>query len=637
MSVLNMGTNTVARSNVTVQYVYRDKPVIIKHGDEFPSILDWKKEGRAEFNFVVTGEYDFKPNKKVPPTIDTSKFLLSQEYLGTNPFVVDTTEVSEDGKTIKCVVTDVDTLYYLGEWGCDWLLYNGIVPTPTETEKPMFNVTYNLKGCVLDVGELSYKKGETIFINLKSNEGTEFIDIPTMTMNGVTTDFNVHTKKVSCDWSGTCTGEMVVNALSKKPVTYHAIKEDLTNIISDNVDTELEEGTEKTITYNVKSDTYRIDSLTSNIGTVTISEDKKTATVTFVANEPISIVGVAKEYLIIQITGTFTNCTCNYSDGEEYSLEKPIIISADSGYQFLGDFYFAYKQWGVTEEGTFINEGVRLYYDENLSNAQFIKLNDNYNATLKPVEPVEPVSQFTNLYLTNKDELTLLSKERYQSIEGTTVDFGDYITNLYNTPFKIPSNIVGGKSDIILGSFKTSVSSNLLNSSKFIIDMGTIEVTEKYNNVYDYSNVMYILHLPYFDKIYLDSEYVVNQSIKIEYVFDIYTGSSTVNIYSSFIDSIIESRTNIIVGQIPFLQKQTNAVIGNITTVNKNNIVSPFIEVVRNIPYNVNTIFGGETIEYGVIGDYQGFTRCENVLLNSRATNTEKEEIIKLLNEGVIL
>lgn len=637
MSVLNMGTNTVARSNVTVQYVYRDKPVTIKHGDEFPSLLDWKKEGRAEFNFVVTGEYDFKPNKKVPPTIDTSKFLLSQEYLGTNPFVVDTTEVSEDCKTIKCVVTDVDTLYYLGEWGCDWLLYNGIVPTPTETEKPMFNVTYNLKGCILDIGELSYKKGETIFINLKSNEGTEFIDIPTMTMNGVTTDFNVHTKKVSCDWTGTCTGEMVVNALSKKLITYHAIKEDLTNIISDNVDTELEEGTEKTITYNVKSDTYRIDSLTSNIGTVTISEDKKTATVTFVANEPISIVGVAKEYPIIQITGTFTNCTCNYSGGEEYSLEKPIIISADSGYQFLGEFYFAYKQWGVTEEGTFINEGVRLYYDEDLSNTQFIKLNDNYNATLKPVEPVEPVSQFTNLYLTNKDELTLLSKERYQSIEGKTVDFGDYITNLYNTPFKVPSNIIGGESDIILGSFKTSVTSSLLISSKFIIDMGTIEVTEKYNNVYDYSNVMYVLHLPYFDKIYLDSEYVVNQSIKIEYVFDIYTGSATVNIYSSFIDSIIESRTNIIVSQIPFIQKQTNAVIGNITTVNKNNIVSPFIEVVRNIPYNVNTIFGGETIEYGVIGDYQGFTRCENVLLNSRATNTEKEEIIKLLNEGVIL
>ena len=167
--------------------------------------------------------------------------------------------------------------------------------------------------------------------------------------------------------------------------------------------------------------------------------------------------------------------------------------------------------------------------------------------------------------------------------------------------------------------------------------MGTIKVTEKYKNVYDYSNVMYILHLPYFDKIYLDSEYVVNQSIKIEYVFDIYTGSVTVNVYSSFIDSVIESRTNIVVSQIPFLQKQTHAVIGTITTVNKNNISSPFIEVVRNIPYNVDTIFGGETIEYGVIGDYTGFTRCENILLNSSATNIEKDEIIKLLNDGVIL
>jgi transcription elongation factor Elf1 len=389
--------------------------------------------------------------------------------------------------------------------------------------------------------------------------------------------------------------------------------------------------------YAFKDDNVSLTTGALNNASVTYSDDRKTLTLTGIIIDNLIVNVSADTDYTITITGTLKNCTCNYSNGEEYSLEKPIIISADSGYQFIGEFYFTYKQNGFTEEGTFINEGFRLYYDEDLSNAQVIELYDNYNATLKPVEPVEPVSQFTNLYLTNKDELTLLSKERYQSIEGTTVDFGNYITNLYNTPFKIPSNIVGGKSDIILGSFKTSVSSSLLISSKFIIDMGTIEVTEKYNNVYDYSNVMYVLHLPYFDKIYLDSEYVVNQSIKIEYVFDIYTGSTTVNIYSSFIDSIIESRSNIIVSQIPFIQKQTNAVIGNITTVNKNNIVSPFIEVVRNIPYNVNTIFGGETIEYGVIGDYEGFTRCENVLLNSRATNTEKEEIIKLLNEGVIL
>ena len=415
----------------------------------------------------------------------------------------------------------------------------------------------------------------------------------------------------------------------------------ITNCTSNLTGGEIEEGEQTiTLTRSGKNLFYQVPYLV--MGGLThnfiVSENLKSATITLTIDNDVEIYGIAEtKVLVIYDGATFNNCTCNYSDGEEYSLEKPIIISADSGYQFLGEFYFKYKQSALTQEGTFINEGVRLYYDEDLSNAQVIRLNDNYNATLKPVEPVEPVSQFTNLYLTNKDELTLLSKERYQSIEGTKVDFGDYITNLYNTPFKIPSDIVGGESDIILGSFKTSVTSSLLISSKFIIDMGTIEVTEKYNNVYDYSNVMYVLHLPYFDKIYLDSEYVVNQSIKIEYVFDVYTGSATVNIYSSFIDSIIESRTNIIVSQIPFLQKQTNSVIGNITTVNKNNIVSPFIEVVRNIPYNVNTIFGGETIEYGVIGDYEGFTRCENVLLNSRATNTEKEEIIKLLNDGFIL
>ena len=367
-----------------------------------------------------------------------------------------------------------------------------------------------------------------------------------------------------------------------------------------------------------------------------ISEDLKSATITLPINNNIEIYGIAEiKTLITYNEATFNNCTCNYSDGEFYSPDKPITITANSGYQFVGEFTFNYAYLGY--RGKFINEGERLYCDKDLSNAISIQLDDNYSATVTPVEPVEPVSAFTNLYLTNKDELTLLSKERYQQMDNSTIDFGDYITNLYNTPFKVPLNIVGGSSNIVLGHFKTSVPSTLLTSSKFIIDMGTIKVTEKYKNVYDYSNVMYILHLPYFDKIYLDSEYVVNQTIKIEYVFDIYTGSATVNVYSSFIDSVIESRTNIIVSQIPFLQKQTHAVVGTITSVNKNNIDSPFIEVVRNIPYNVDTIFGGETIEYGVIGDYTGFTRCENILLNSSATNIEKDEIIKLLNDGVIL
>ena len=430
--------------------------------------------------------------------------------------------------------------------------------------------------------------------------------------------------------------------LNEPPTVKYNYTLNITNCTSNLTGGEIEEG-EQTITLTrTGTDNlfYQVPYLV--MGGLThnfiVSEDLKSATITLTIDNDVEIYGIAEtKVYIIYDNATFNNCTCNYSHGDVYSVEKPIIISANSGYQFIGDFHFNYVEDAYTNNAIFINEGDRLYYDGDLSKAEYITIDDNYNATLKPVEPVEPVSQFTNLYLTNKDELTLLSKERYQSIEGTTVDFGDYITNLYNTPFKVPSNIVGGKSDIILGSLKTSVSSSLLISSKFIIDMGTIEVPEKYNNVYDYSNVMYVLHLPYFDKIYLDSEYVVNQSIKIEYVFDIYTGSATVNIYSSFIDSVIESRTNIIVSQIPFIQKQTNAVIGNITTVNKNNIVSPFIEVVRNIPYNVNTIFGGETIEYGVIGDYKGFTRCENVLLNSRATNTEKEEIIKLLNEGVIL
>ena len=93
--------------------------------------------------------------------------------------------------------------------------------------------------------------------------------------------------------------------------------------------------------------------------------------------------------MVITYNGaTFNNCTCNYSDGEFYSPDKPITITANSGYQFIGEFGFSYAYLGY--RGKFINEGKRLYCDKDLSTAISISLDENYSATVTPVEPVEP-------------------------------------------------------------------------------------------------------------------------------------------------------------------------------------------------------------------------------------------------------
>lgn len=344
-----------------------------------------------------------------------------------------------------------------------------------------------------------------------------------------------------------------------------------------------------------------------------------------------------------------TNCTCNYNNGENYDTSKPFEIVGNNGAVFEGSFnYTCSDDYGETWNETFINEGNRLVPDlSNLSIkdtwedsgnvGNIITLNDNYIAIGGEV-PVE-TNEFTNIYLISNSELSELSKVRYTNIDGKLQDLGTFIVNLYKLPFILPSEIVvETKTDIMLGNNKVAVKSNLVNTDKLIIDFGDIEVAEKYHNIYDFINTSCILHLPYFDNIYIDVEYVIGQTINIKYVIDLYSGECSVNIYSSFLGDIMETRQSNIGQSIPFVQSNYNSVVGGLSSANKNLIEKPFLEVVRNIPYNKSSnVFGNNVVEYGKIADYQGYLQCDKIALETNATNQEQEEIKNILRNGVFI
>jgi len=350
--------------------------------------------------------------------------------------------------------------------------------------------------------------------------------------------------------------------------------------------------------------------------------------------------------IISYADGTFENCICNYADGEAYSEDKPFEIVGINGAVFEGNFVYGLRDldYGDYSTETFINEGNKLvpnfndygierYWKGNYS----IELKDNYIAIGGKV-PVE-TNEFTNIYLITNAELNELSKVRYANIDGKLQDLGTFIANLYKLPFILPSEIVvETKTDIMLGNNKVDVKSNLVNTDRLIIDFGDIEVPEKYHNVYDFINTTCILHLPYFDNIFIDVEYIVGQTINIKYVIDLYSGECSVNIYSSFLGDIMETRQSNIAQSIPFIQSNYNSVVGGLSSVNKNLIEKPFIEVVRNIPYNKSlNIFGNNVVEYGKIGDYTGYLECDKIVLETNATNQEQEEIKNLLRNGVFI
>lgn len=359
----------------------------------------------------------------------------------------------------------------------------------------------------------------------------------------------------------------------------------------------------------------------------TYSDDNKTITITGTLKGNLTVSVSADVVYTVTITGSLVNCTCNYADGEVITDDKPkIILTANDGYVF--DEVFSYRKSAITSSFSLNDEKTQL--STTVSDGYNYVLNEEYKA----VKNVEKIGDFTRLYNPIETELTQLAKVRFQN----DVDMGQFITALFKIPFELPTDLITEeKRNVILGNYDTNVTCNGLTTYNLTVNVGSITVPEKYKNVYDYIDTECVLHLPYFDKVYLSNEYVIGQTLTIEYIVDLYSGNATCNIYSSFTGGIIESTNGVIACNVPFVQKTNNSVVGLISNINKNIIDTAYVEVIRNRPYNIETVFGSETIDFGTIGDYTGYIKVSDVVLNSSATNEEKNEITNLLKEGVTI
>ena len=443
--------------------------------------------------------------------------------------------------------------------------------------------------------------------------------------------------------SATITGNATANIVvtgeaTYQPNTYNVVVEKEEHIVADpNNPSTIIQGSSYTFRFTTDIG-WLISRCTSNHGTVTIAENKKSATVTYnnVSSDIRIVVGSYKDdgYKVV-ITGTFVNATCNYANGEPISREKNIIITANSGYEFKNTYH--YEDEGYTYDLVKNLEKTTLTIDTTqITGRSDITLNDNYVAT----HPVETIGGFCNLYNVTEKELSKLSKVRFQkdSTSDTVVDYGSFITQLYILPLNLPSDIIGDKSNIILGSFDSKVKSTLLNNYTVDYDMGSIEVPAKYNNAYDFINTTCTLRVPFFNAVALDPENVVGHTISIKFTLDLYSGNVTMNVMSDFTGGIIYSASANIVTQIPFIQKQNNSVVNQLSNVFKYVIATPVIEVVRNIPYQAdNSTFGRETVQVAKLNTVHGYCEVDKVNLITLATNDEKDSIISLLKDGVFI
>ena len=502
-------------------------------------------------------------------------------------------------------------------------------------EVTSYTVTENLTHIIAsDSNPTTVNKNASFTLSYTAESGYIITSL-TSTVGDVT--FNVDHSSATV--TGVATSNIIVTGeATYQPKTFNVVVEKDAHIVADPSNPEtITEGSSYTFRFTSESG-WLISRCTSNYGTDSIAEDKKSATVVYNnVSATLRIVLTSIEEIIpkLVITGTFENATCNYTNGEVISEEKNIIITATSGYEFKNTYH--YEDNGYTYDLVKNLEKTTLTIDTTqITGLSDITLNDNYVATL----PVETIGGFCNLYKVTEKELSQLSKVRFQkdTTSDTVIDYGSSITQLYILPLNLPAEIIGDKSNIILGSFDSQVESTLLNNYTVDYDMGSISVPAKYNNAYDFINTTCTLRVPFFNAVALDPENVVGHTISIKFTLDLYSGNVTMNVMSDFTGGIIYSATANIVTQIPFIQKQNNSVVNQLSNVFKYVIATPVIEVVRNIPYQSdNSTFGRETVQVAKLNTVHGYCEVDNVNLVTMATNDEKDSIISLLKEGVFI
>ena len=502
-------------------------------------------------------------------------------------------------------------------------------------EVTSYTVTENLTHIIAsDSNQTTVNKNASFTLSYTAESG--YI-ITSLTSNVGNVTFNVDHSSATV--TGVATSNIIVTGeATYQPKTFNVVVEKDAHIVADPSNPEtITEGSSYTFRFTSESG-WLISRCTSDNGTDTIAEDRKSATVVYNnVSATLRIVLTSIEEIIpkVVITGTFVNATCNYTNGEVISREKNIIITATSGYEFKNTYH--YEDNGYSYDLVKNLEKTTLTIDTTqITGLSDITLNDNYVATI----PVETIGGFCNLYKVTEKELSQLSKVRFQkdTTSDSVVDYGSAITQLYILPLNIPAEIIGDKSNIILGSFDSQVESTLLNNYTVDYDMGAITVPAKYNNAYDFINTTCTLRVPFFNAVALDPENVVGHTINIKFTLDLYSGNVTMNVVSDFTGGIIYSATANIVTQIPFIQKQNNSVVNQLSNVFKYVIATPVIEVVRNIPYQAdNSTFGRETVQVAKLNTVHGYCEVNNVNLVTMATNDEKDSIISLLKEGVFI
>lgn len=276
--------------------------------------------------------------------------------------------------------------------------------------------------------------------------------------------------------------------------------------------------------------------------------------------------------------------------------------------------------------------GLRLY-DATFDNVS----NTSITFEFFLIGEIKTATPFNRLHLMNKKALEDFSKVRLveTTTDGSEIrNYSSFIVNMLQLGFKLPDKYIAGESNIKLDSLNTGIFTPIFNDDNLVINLGSINIPPSKSSL-DYFNNTFELFLPFIESpIDLLSDLVIGKTLKVEYVVDIYTGDLTVNIFNGG-ETPFHSSKSTIGRNVPVkISTDTGYDMAGTSGV-LNAVMRAYVR--HSKPELVEGQFYNLVSKEGVIGAYKGYIEVDNIELKGKALSGEKQQILSVLRNGVII
>ena len=370
-----------------------------------------------------------------------------------------------------------------------------------------------------------------------------------------------------------------------------------------------------------------------------------------ITNDTIEITGTAESEsgnhthnILYTLSNSTHNDVTQYTDNDTVNIvltaDADCLFSADNkpkiSYTYIQDNPFA-PTVGMTEDFTLSADRKKALFT---LSGYTISGDIEVTGVATVQTPVENEYGIVTIYKPTAENLDAISRLRFTigvDTEGLPQvgDIAQYISVLKKFYIDIPTT----KSEPVkLQNYVlTDVVAPLIENDRMTIDCGSIEVKGLYNNAIDLKAETSI-YLPFCNGLNsISTDKIMNKIVRLVYEVSLLNGQCVAKLYDTASNVLATFNGDVSI-DIPFMSDWQTAINGKIG----NNVqflygFIPFIQIKEQSA--IESVYGFKTYKPTMLkNEINGYCEVENIELDGiNATLQEKEEITRLLSNGIIL